>query len=71
MTELAVAADVSARAKAVLEGILPICSFCKRIHQPDGTWQPLESYISARSGVRFSHGLCEDCRHEHYPGYSD
>lgn len=44
-----------------LEGILPICSGCKKIRQEDSTWMILEEYISARSEARFSHGLCPDC----------
>ena len=44
-----------------LEGILPICSACKKIRQEDSTWMVLEEYISARSEARFSHGLCPDC----------
>jgi len=44
-----------------LEGILPICSACKKIREEDSTWMVLEEYISARSGARFSHGLCPEC----------
>ncbi len=51
----------------VLEGILPICGFCKKIRRPDGTWEQLETYISQRSAAKFSHGLCDACGREHYP----
>jgi hypothetical protein len=44
-----------------LEGILPICSACKKIRREDSSWMVLEEYISARSEARFSHGLCPDC----------
>ncbi len=50
----------------VLRGILPICSFCKKIREDDGTWQPLESVITARSEAQFSHSFCEECMREHY-----
>ncbi len=51
----------------VLGGLLPICSHCKRIRQPDGTWVPVESYVHRHSEADFSHGICPDCRKEHYP----
>jgi hypothetical protein len=50
-----------------LEGLLPICSYCKRIRTENNSWEQLESYISEHSEARFSHGLCEDCLREHYP----
>jgi hypothetical protein len=53
----------------VLEGILQICSFCKKIRRPDGTWEQIESYISKRSEAQFSHGFCEACGREHYGKY--
>jgi hypothetical protein len=49
-----------------LEGLLPICSFCKSIRNESGHWEVLEDYISARSGADFTHGLCPSCLHEHY-----
>ena len=44
-----------------LEGILPICASCKRIRNKDGVYEQMESYISAHSEARFTHGLCPDC----------
>lgn len=51
----------------MLRGILPICSFCKKIRGQDGHWEVLEQYISVRSDAKFSHGVCPDCAREHYP----
>lgn len=51
-----------------LRGLLPICSFCKGIRNDSGYWQSVESYISARSGASFSHGICPTCAKEHLPG---
>jgi PAS domain S-box-containing protein len=45
----------------VLEGILPICSNCKRIRSDQGDWEAVESYVRDRSNAEFSHGLCPDC----------
>jgi hypothetical protein len=52
-----------------LENLLSICSFCKKIHNEDGQWEVLETYISQRSDTRFSHGLCDDCLKTHYGEY--
>lgn len=45
----------------LLEGLLPICSYCKRIRDDDGDWQPLEKYIGDRSDATFTHGVCQSC----------
>jgi len=52
-----------------LEGILPICSGCKKIRDESGEWQPLERYIGNRSNAQFSHGLCPECAKRLYPQY--
>lgn len=50
----------------VLEGMLSICAFCKRIRTPENDWEQMEHYISAHSEVTFSHGVCPTCMMEHY-----
>jgi DNA-binding response OmpR family regulator len=50
-----------------LQGLLPICMFCKKIRDDSDTWHRLETYIERNSGALFSHSLCDDCRREHYP----
>jgi CheY-like chemotaxis protein len=50
-----------------LSGLLPICSYCKKIRDDEGYWHQLESYIHKHSDAQFSHGLCEACASEHYP----
>ena len=52
-----------------LKGILPICSFCKRIRDQEGNWESLEGYITKRSDAKFSHGLCPECAKKNYPGF--
>ncbi len=44
-----------------LQGLLPICSYCKKIRGDDNYWQQVESYISKHSEAQFSHGICPDC----------
>ncbi len=50
-----------------LQGILPICMFCKKIRDDKGYWNQIESYIHEHSDATFSHGLCSDCAKKHYP----
>jgi PleD family two-component response regulator len=49
-----------------LEGMLPICMFCKKIKNDKGYWEQVEQYISEHADVRFSHGLCDECSKKHY-----
>ena len=44
-----------------LQGLLPICSYCKKIRDDGNYWHRVENYIANRAGVRFSHGICPDC----------
>jgi sigma-B regulation protein RsbU (phosphoserine phosphatase) len=44
-----------------LQGLLPICSYCKKIRDEQNYWQRVESYLSAHAQVVFSHGICPDC----------
>lgn len=52
-----------------LEGILPICSFCKKIRDQDDQWHQLEDYISHHSGAEFSHTFCPSCGRKYYPDF--
>lgn len=45
----------------VLQGMLPICSYCKSIRDDQDYWQAVESYIIKHSSVQFSHGICPNC----------
>lgn len=44
-----------------LSGLLPICSYCKRIRSDENYWEQVESYISDHSDAKFSHGICPAC----------
>ena len=55
----------------ILQGILPICCFCKKIRDDLGYWNKVENYISSHTEVQFSHSICPDCMKKHYPDYSD
>ena len=45
-----------------LQGMLPICAWCKRVRNDANYWERIEHYISQRSQATFSHGICPDCR---------
>ena len=47
-----------------LEGIIPICSYCKKIKDDQNNWQQLETYISKHSEAQFSHCICPHCIEE-------
>lgn len=44
-----------------LQGLLPICSYCKKVRDDHNYWQQVDSYISKHTEVEFSHGICPDC----------
>lgn len=44
-----------------LQGIIPICGYCKKIRDEQGGWNQLEKYITEHSNAAFSHGICPDC----------
>ena len=44
-----------------LRGLIPICSYCKKIRDDKGYWNQLESYISEHTEAKFSHGPCDEC----------
>jgi CheY-like chemotaxis protein len=44
-----------------LEGLLPICSYCKRIRDEGDRWAAVEDYVSRRTEAQFTHGICPGC----------
>ena len=44
-----------------LEALLPICGYCKKVRDDKEYWQEIETYLTQRTGARFSHGICPDC----------
>lgn len=47
---------------ARLEGLLSICSYCKKIRDDQGAWLRVENYMEKRSDLMFSHGVCPECK---------
>jgi len=49
-----------------LSGLLPICSWCKKIRDDKGYWNQIEAYIRDHSEAEFSHSICPECVEKHY-----
>ena len=45
----------------LLQGIIPICSYCKDIRDDQNYWQQLEAYVTKHSEAQFSHSICPTC----------
>ena len=44
-----------------LQGLLPICSYCKRVRNDGNYWQQVDLYIAEHTEAKLSHGFCPDC----------
>ena len=44
-----------------LQGLLPICAYCKRIRDDQNYWNQVETYLAEHADVQFSHGICPSC----------
>lgn len=45
----------------MLQGLLPICLYCKKIRDDRNYWQQVDKYVAEHSEARFSHGICPEC----------
>jgi PAS domain S-box-containing protein len=52
-----------------LSGLLPLCSYCKKIRNDKGYWEKLEAYLGKHSQAEFSHSVCPECFDKYYPGF--
>lgn len=50
-----------------LQGILPICMYCRRVQSDAASWQGIEEYVLEHSHAEFSHGMCPECAAKHHP----
>jgi DNA-binding response OmpR family regulator len=44
-----------------LEGLLPVCSYCRRIRDDRDAWSTLEQFVARHTDVLLSHSICPDC----------
>lgn len=54
-----------------LEGLLPICSYCKKVRDDKGYWSQIENYIRQHSQAEFTHSICPECTRKIYPNLYD
>lgn len=54
-----------------LKGIIPICSYCKKIRKDEEIWQQLEAYLTEHSEALFSHGICPSCYEHHKKSFKN
>jgi GAF domain-containing protein len=59
-------ADALGKIKQI-EGLVPICSYCKGIRNDQGYWSTVEKFIRQHSDVEFTHGVCDHCIRQHFP----
>jgi GAF domain-containing protein len=59
-------AEVAANMKT-LSGLLPICSWCKKVREDEGYWEEVESYIKNQTGLDLTQSICPDCQKIHFP----
>lgn len=45
----------------VLQEILPICSYCRKIRDDENYWHTVEGYFARHTTTRFSHSICPSC----------
>jgi DNA-binding response OmpR family regulator len=44
-----------------LQGLLPICSYCKKVRNETNYWEQVDSYLASHSDVQLTHGICPQC----------
>ena len=52
---------------ALIEELIPICSYCKAIRNDAGFWSSVETFIKQHADVAFTHGVCDACVEKHFP----
>jgi PAS domain S-box-containing protein len=51
----------------LLRGMVPICSYCKRVRDDEGYWHQVEEYIEKNAKAGVTHGICPECAKKHFP----
>lgn len=44
-----------------LRGLLPMCSYCKKVRDDQAYWQEVGDYIGTHTDAECSHGVCPGC----------
>jgi DNA-binding response OmpR family regulator len=51
----------------LLQGLLPICCYCKKVRNDQNYWEQVENYISDHSDLHLNRVICPDCKVRHAP----
>ena len=49
----------------MLQRILPICSYCRKVRDDGNYWRTVEDYVAQHTEAEFSHSICPSCEKEH------
>jgi len=52
-----------------LNGLIPICSNCKRMRDDNGCWHVIGQQILENADVQITHGICPECIKKLYPQF--
>ena len=44
-----------------LQGLIPLCAWCRKIRGDRGNWTSLEEYLADHTDASVTHGICEAC----------
>jgi PAS domain S-box-containing protein len=47
--------------RRALQGMLPVCTACKKVRDPHGFWNELETYLRTRASAKVEETLCPEC----------
>lgn len=52
-------------------GLLPMCSWCRKVRDEASLWAPVDRHLLEDAGVPITHGLCPECFKAHFPRRPD
>jgi hypothetical protein len=57
-------------AKLEGKGLVPACSWCKKIRDPSGKWIDPVFFCFKFFGGKLTHTICEECSNLYFPNFS-
>lgn len=49
-----------------LQGLIPICAWCRQVRSDGDFWVQVDDYLARRSGLQFTHAICPTCREREF-----
>ncbi|MDZ4200519.1 MAG: hypothetical protein U1E27_14685 [Kiritimatiellia bacterium] len=56
-----VVANTYLQQSRVLKGFISVCSYCRKVHVEETSWEQMETFISENTLAEFTHGVCPSC----------